>query len=94
MEMRSMDKPNYNFEAGKKGWIYDYTDNFITENESIMTYERLVKFRNEMPSLKTYEEKDITPEIKKTSEKLYNKLDQMIQELENEKTETNTRGMR
>jgi hypothetical protein len=52
--MKAMDEANYNFDAKKEGWIYNWTEKFIIENANIITPEIIEVTLTNMPPIQVY----------------------------------------
>lgn len=52
--MKAMDEANYNFDAQKEGWIYNWTERFIIENRDIITPEIMEVTLTNLPPIQVY----------------------------------------
>lgn len=52
--MKTMEEANYNFDAKQEGWIYGWTEKFITENIEIMTPEIIEIAQTQLPPIEVY----------------------------------------
>lgn len=55
--MQLMETANYNHEAKNSGWIYEWTNNFITSNQHIITEKLLEEIIINLPPIEIYDKK-------------------------------------
>lgn len=73
--MGMMAEANYNFEAKQEGWIYEWTEKFITENITIMTPEIINSTETNMPPTGIFENiKETTLKSKERLTNLFEKI--------------------
>ncbi len=85
--MKEFEFANYNTEANKQGWCYDFCNKFINNHD--LTKEQLEEIYMSSPALETFLE--ITPEMKRAKIKLEETAKAQIEMKTNEIN--NVRGM-
>lgn len=81
--MKSMEEANYNFDAKNEGWIYNWTEKFMTENINIMTPEIIEVTLTNMPPIEIYT--STTSQIKSQKGQVEQALQQIKMEINNQK---------
>lgn len=80
--MKSMEEANYNFDAKNEGWIYNWTEKFMTENINIMTPEIIEVTLTNMPPIEIYT--STTSQIKSQKGQVEQALQQIKMEINNQ----------
>lgn len=81
--LKSMEEANYNFDAQKEGWIYGWTEKFITENIETMSVEVIQTAQTQLPPIEVYN--NPTQQMKKEKKEAEQNLNQKIIMITNNK---------
>lgn len=79
--MQLMEKANYNHEAKKSGWIYEWINNFNFSNQNIMTRELSNETLISLPPTEIYD--NPTNEMKNQKQILEQALNKQMENQEN-----------
>ena len=75
--MQLMETANYNHEAKKEGWIYEWLNKFISSNQHIMTEEIIKETITNLPPIGIYD--NPTNKMKEQKQNLESTLNNKIQ---------------